>query len=812
MKTTYLRNLLLAVVCLFAGMQAQAQYRASAEQYPTADYKGAPLEFTLSEVAATLGTDAATLGAAIADYVTADSPTTHLFWSNDIEWTEETTAANNGFWMAADGTPVAYGEASVWYCSPDVDEEFTKLTFNVGQMPNVMKAGDKGETTITLKYNDKQATFALALNVIAKPEFNVPEPTLIEAQLNIVGSQDITIEQYPRGDYSSDVVKVKLGDALSLLGITDGALMGDNIEKVLYTTWYNSGDVEAGGGMKKDSLTNSPTGEGHGFWYRAVQNANGEEDGEVAAAGWGDVDKFYMNNFAYNAETDTLTCALGQYPGVCKENETWFANVYLIYGQKAYNIKYTLKLLEKEQGSGLSNYTKVGEESVVLNQEPLTDWASVQARPDVEAIAAALGCEVSALGLVALDDKDNFGASTANNGGWWLSEVGTVVAYANGAFYIEPATANDYSVLNVGHKPNTRQVGDELKASLYFTNGDKYYQYNVTLKITEPEMVEYNFESVETRTFSIQALPTAQYTEVEFATVSLADIEAVIGTASPALYGLAIDSVAAVKGTYSNAWSCDPKPGFWLNADGRVSVWGDANSTVAVGFKPATGVFYHNQKPNAKAVGDVFTTQLFLVNEENNKMITFNITISYVESLEQKEEVGTENIMLPVDMGDGEEVAIDLAKAATALGVTVDDLLSNNNYYLRGLKKDGTYGEGQNCENGLSFALDGGYDGYGDIYFFIEKQGDATKLVIACNSEVPEDFNVSGQFCFEVENKQYVYYVKFLSKKGYEDGIDFVSTDSRLAGKIFDLSGRQMIGGQLTKGLYIQNGRKFIVK
>ena len=813
MKTTYLRNLLLAVVCLFAGTQAQAQFSGSAEQYPTANWSGAPVTFSLSEVATALETDAATLGTALTTYIEAETPDPLLFSAivngNEVAWTTETTAANNGFWMTATGQPVAYGDESVFYASPIVDTDADALTFNLGQMPNVMQAGQSAQATLKLTLAAKSVTFALTLNVVAKPVFEVPEPTVLESQLNILGTKEVVVEQYPRGGYDSDAVKLYIADALEALGLTEKSLVASNLDTLLYATQYNTGDVEQGGGMKKDSLTNKATAGGIGWWLRPVQDANGEETGECSATGWGDTDRFFLESFAYNAENDSLTCNLGQYPGQCKDNEQYFTYIYMIYGQKAYRFKYTLKLLEKEQGSGLSAYTKVGEANVELEQEPLTDWAAVQARPDVDAIAAALGCEVSALGLVALDDKDNFAAATANNGGWWLTEVGTAVAYANGAFYIEPATANDYSVLNVGHKPNTRQVGDELKASLYFTNGDKYYQYNVTLKIVEPEYVEKNFQSVETRTFAIQALPTANYSEVEFATVSLEDIEALIGTASPALYGLNIDSVAAVKGAYSNAWSCDPKPGFWLNAEGRVSVWGDANSTVAVGFKPSTGVFYHNQKPNAKAVGDVFTTQLFLVNEENNKMITFNITISYVESLEEKEEVGTENFLLPVDM-DEQIIPIDLTKPAQALGVSVDDLLSPNNYYLRGMKKDGTYGEATSCSNGLSFDLDGGFDAYGLIYFTIEKQGDATELIIMSNDPVAEDFNVSAQFCFEVNNKQYVYYVKLLSKKGYEDGIETVSAEGRQSGKLFDLSGRQVVKPQ--RGLYIQQGRKFIVK
>ena len=373
MITTQLRNLLLAVVCIFAGVSAQAQFTGGVDQYPTSGYEGSPIEFTLSEVATALGTDAATLGAAINEYVTAEAPTTVLFAANGTDWNAEIEAANRGFWMALDGTPVGYGETSVWYCSPEVDEAFTTLTFNVGQMPNVMNVGDKGETTITLKFNDNQVTFALSLNVIAKPEFNVPEPTLIEKNLQIVGQQEVVVEQYPRGGYDADPVKVYVGEALTLLGITDKAAMAENINKVVYTTWYNDGDVEQGGGMKKDSLTNTPTGEGHGFWFRAVQNANGEEDGEVAASGYNAIDKFYMNNFTYIADNDSLTCVLGQYPGVCKDNEQWFANVYIIYGEKAYKIKYTLKLLEKAQGNGVADMEKVGEGSVVVEQEPTND-------------------------------------------------------------------------------------------------------------------------------------------------------------------------------------------------------------------------------------------------------------------------------------------------------------------------------------------------------------------------------------------------------------------------------------------------------
>lgn len=810
MMITRMKNLLIAVVCLLTSVSAQAQFTGSADQYPTKGYEGSPIEFNLSEVATTLGTDATTLGTAITEYITAEAPATILFAANGTDWTAALEAANHGFWMAADGTPVGYGETSVWYCSPEVDDAFTTLTFNVGQMPEVMKEGEKGQVTITLKFNDKEATFALTLNVIAKPEYNVPEATVIEKDLTIVGEKELTLEQFPRGSYDSDALSIEIADLVEKLGIDQPGVLGDDLGKVLYTTWYNNGDVEQGGGMKKDSLTNSPTGEGIGYWFRAVQDAEGQESGEVSATNWGDVDKFYINNFAFDTTTNTLSGVLGQYPGSCKANEEWYAYIYFIWGNKAYRVKITLKLLEQEQGSGMANYNKVGEETVVVEQGPTDDYSTSAVKPDVEAIAAALGCEVSSLGIAALDDKDNFGNSTANNGGYWFTSAGTVTSWgATAAFFVEPAENGNYATLNIGQYPNALAIGDQVSANIYFVNGTNYYQYTIALKIVEPQYNEQNFESVATRAFSIQAVPANDYPIDATWNISTADIEALIGTDSPTLYGLNVDSVYTATGEkYSKKWSCDPKPGFWLAKDGTVSTWG-GESPVGICFG-SDGTFQFFQYPNANGVGDVFTTTLFLVNEETGKMITFNITVNFVETVVEKQIVGSENLNLPLTT-EGKKIVIDAAKATEALGITVDDLLDKNNYYLRGLTASGVYGEGNNAENGLSFADDGGFDLYGNTYFSIEKDGENVVINIATNNEVADDFSVNGQFCIEVGEKQYVYYVKFLSEKLYEEtGIRTISSDSRINGQIFDLSGRKVMNP--APGIYIQNGKKIVVK
>ena len=271
-----------------------------------------------------------------------------------------------------------------------------------------------------------------------------------------------------------------------------------------------------------------------------------------------------------------------------------------------------------------------------------------------------------------------------------------------------------------------------------------------------------------TRAAIIQVIPSSSVYPIDGTfDIPVEDIEALIGTASPTLYGLNNDSIGAIKGQYSNAYSCDPKPGFWLDKDGFVSVWADANARMGICY--ANGSFQFFQYPGRSSIGDVFKSTLFLVNEETEKMITINFTVNFVEKLTPVEVVGSENITLPVTPEDT-SVKLDVTKACEALNITVDDLMSPDNYYLRGLTTDGVFGEAANADNGLSFNMEGGFDGYGDIYFVLEQDGDDVFITIGCVSDVDDDYSVDGQFCIEVNDQRYVYYVKFVSPAIYEAG------------------------------------------
>ena len=817
MITTHLRNLLTAVVCLFAGVTAQAQFSGTLD-LPVSDSKfdSMPVEFSLSGVASALGTDAATLAGALEAW---EAGTNDMFFLADPEdatvlYSDYTQGSKGGFWVLNTGVPAGWGtEGLTWYNTISWDAEADVFAINIGQYPEVSEVGDVYKPHFVMKYNDKEVGFDVTINFVenTEPVYEIPEPaTLKEAELNIVGSAEVTVEQYPRTGYDSDAVTIELADLAEKLGVEPG-LIAASMDKILYATAYNTGDVEDGGGLKKDSLTNEFTAGAPGFWLHAVQNDLGEETGECSAAPYGGEDKFFVEAFAFDAETATLSCNLGQYPGILKGNEKWYANLYLLYADKAYRVRYNLNVQQREQGSGTEGMTKVGETAFDVALEPANDYSFVEIYPDVEAIAAALGCEVSAMSMQALDDTENWASPTAGNQGFWFNEAGIVTAWgATAYFYIENPTSMDYSVLKVGQYPSRLAIGDEFSTSLYFINGENYYQAKVNIIVKAPTIIDGEFKEVASRTYNVQQMPSG-YEWTEGIEIPTDFIEQNIGS-NWVVYGMELldenGNERAGNAKYTKRYSITEAPGFWLNADGRNSGWG-ADAIFGISAGGATsGLFTLMQYPDRCSIGDVLKTKLFFVNEETTEMVTFNFNYYIVESIVEKEEVGNTAIMAVVTPNE-EAQDIDLAPVAEALGTTVDELISDDNTFLKGMTSDGQYSKGWKASLGVNFNYNGEYDEYGDMYVYFEKNADGVQLISGCSDEVAEDFSANGQFCFDVNDKVYVFYVNFVSPD-VAAGITNVATEKKNSNAIFDLSGRQV--KTPVRGLYIQNGKKFVVK
>ena len=824
MKITQLRNLLTAVICLFTGLSAQAQFTGTYEQRVagTGDYSTTPVSFNLDDVAAQLGTDATTLTSAYEAWTAGTDDMFFLTLPDGTLSANYTQGGKGGFWVNASGEPQSWSNdnsALRWYNTIGMDSGY--FLINIGQFPNQCSVDDVFTPKFVMKYNDKEATFDVTIKF--KAPIAVPEPlTVFESQLNIVGEQEVDIAQDPRSSYDADNVWTRVGDAIVKLGISDPMILEEGLGKIIWTTAF---DTETVG--KLDSLTNTTTTTASpGFWYTDIR-VNGDATGECSATSYSSGCCFFLEGFKYDASKDSLYVNCGQYPDKLKGGEEFFCNVYLIYGDKAYRIRYNFKANEVnvDPGEGLENYTKVGEMTDDVDQVFTGNWAAVKVYPDLDAICAALECETSDLQMVGInlnnalagsDSQGNLiGGPTANNGGNWFAEDGYVVSYSSDAsrMYVQPVVAGDFSVLDCGQYPSKAAVGDEYKADLYFIAGTKYYAYTVHMTVVEPTVIEGEFQSVAQRSFVIQQTPDNGYGWSEGKDIPLSFIEEVVGK-SWVVYGMELLDAEGNEregnAKYTKNYSITETPGFWLDKDGRNSGW---NSSAIFGISAGgreNGKFNLIQYPERCFVGDSYKTKLFFVNEETCKMVTINFTYNIVDEVVEYENVGTEDIVIPVSIDDC-DIDFDLATPAAALGLSVDDLVDDYGKYLYGMNEGGIFSGGMSCGDGLGFNKEGYLDMInGVVYFSIGKVGDKGVLTAYSPEEVPADFRLDVQFCFQAEGKQYVYNAKIVSKEAFDSGVRDIATSHKNAGKVFDVSGREVV--KPVGGLYIINGKKFVVK
>ena len=811
-----MKNFTLKIKQLFAAMMmlacipASAQFTATVEQYANDDYSQVGAEFTLTEVATALQTDTATLAAALNAWYNynaesgAEKPADMFFLkSGDALVADYNTNAPGGFWMTSDYQVAPYGEGTVFYEDIWFDSAEDLFGIYLGQFPNALAEGATLTPTFVLAYGDKQATFDITY--IVKPMPEMPAVELDITKLEIVGNAEVTVEQYPRINYNSSAVYVNIAGAAEKLGI-DNDLLSIVIKNCLYKA-----RVDETYQTKIDSLTLATD---NGGWGREVLDmATGDTLPEVCAAPWSDKDQYYMDTWAFDPATDTLSCNIGQYPYNLQAGDKYYTNVYIVYGSKAFVVKYNVNIVEDPNAvSGdLASMTKMGESIIRIEQNPTTDYSTSAINLNVDSIAGVLGCATGDMTLMAIDNKGELStSSTANNGGYWMTQGGIICAWGDNAyFFVEPAASNDYSQLNVGQMPGNTAVGEEGKTLLYLVAGNNYYVLDITLAIVEAQKSEVEFESVATRSYVVEALDETYVWSTQSANIPYAQIEELIGTAAPVLYALNIDSIAEQTGDkYTKDYTMGEKPGFWVTEDGRKNGWGSGSPWGITGLNSTDENFVIQciQMDGFGVAGDSYTGQFFLVNEETGKMITINLTYKIVETLTEVEIVGEDYINLPVSMDDA-LVDYDFAKVATALGLeTVNALFEG--YYAKGMKADGTYSDGVDAVgSGLSFNTSGAYEAYASIGVLVSE--DFTQFLTYSNDDIEAPFKAEATMCFEIDAKRYVIHITLLDSASYEAGIEGISANKK-DGKIYNLQGQEV--AVPAHGIYIQNGKKVVIK
>lgn len=816
MTNLNLKSLLVALVCCLFSLSASAQFKASGTMLRDG---GAVLEFNLTEVATQLGTDTATIvNALVEGAVNRDE--TKMFLLQDAEdptvLYDTYTAIGFGFWMTTESKPINWGvEGFAWYTQLEVDAEEDGLYLFVGNNGDAVKVDDVLKATFVLKYNDKEATFAIDMTIIAPPTFDLPEPELQISKLTVVAEKEFAITQIANNVYKADQVTVDLTGVAELLGTTDETLAGA-IGEIVY-------GVKAGwefADQKADSLTNAFTAGALGFWFNRLGDGESYVTDECVVGDWGGSGcAFFAEAFAYNAESKTLTASLGMFPGVTEV--TRYADIYLVVGNKAAKVRLTLTV-EPVPTLPLSQMTKVGEETVELERTPTAGYTPGYFSVDADAIAEKLGCEPADLEMVLLASDEESLQNWGETDGW-MTETGTATNWGNGNVICIKYPSGLNADGSYGNFEMCQEAALENGAvyttPIYLKYQNSYYVLTVVTTIKGKEFNPDDFDSVAERNLSIKANNLSVYEIPSKVSIPLNDLETLLGTTSPTLYG---QKKTEDGFSYSDEYSCDPKPGFWMSNDGYVSTWNSANTDWGVTY--ASGVFTFWQMPDKLVVGQVYAGTVYLRNDETGKMITVNLSVTctdeYIAPDVKLEQVGSESVavgMETVNDATSGELELDLTKMIEALELSADeddlyDFFSSGSKCLVGENASGEWAAPMSIEEGQYFDVQGKV--VADIndqnfYVYLEYNGGETAMLYVDGVDpVAEGEAVMLKIGFVNGNNVYAFYVTLMN----EEDLTGISTAkvTNADGQIYDLSGRKVVKAQ--KGVYIQNGKKFVVK
>ena len=236
-------------------------------------------DFQMSDIAAELGTDAATLYNAILSWKGA-SYASDLFClkMEDDTWSSNHgSAADGAFYIGQDGSfHDGFGDAA-GYCRLDYTEETLSIT--IGQTGSVEKGDIK--CVVSLNYGGQTVVFDATLSIIV-PEIDKTPVTTI-SDLEIVGRTKYTHTMQPDETWAAETNSIPVAGIASLLDI-DPAYMEENFSAMLYAKHYSSNN-ESWDAELAHKFTGTPN---PGFWFNkgVFDEESQQESAELTHGEW----------------------------------------------------------------------------------------------------------------------------------------------------------------------------------------------------------------------------------------------------------------------------------------------------------------------------------------------------------------------------------------------------------------------------------------------------------------------------------------------------------------------------------------------
>jgi len=741
-------------------------------------------------------------------------------------------------WRNADGDWEGWG-SNARICvkanfapEPDEDGNTSPHIYYIGGMPGQTDTPATFKATYRLENPSDATKFCSVIVKLTYEEL----PTYNLNELTIVKTYEVVAEQYPRTNTASETYAIKVGDLASLIGYD-----ADKFSSVWYKQLVYVGQLDENE-VKSEMLTNlnySSTA-----WMNALFDENtGEETEECVQGTSGELTKFHIHFSSSGYDGDSLKVQVGQ-NGKLKVGDTNFAKLYFVGPEKkAVEIDVRIKIIPKEiEDLPWDQKTCVGSQTISFIRDKELGYTPVNVvNIDIDSIVGLFkpGTVAADLQFTALDaDGNPTTASTTgegrNNqcsGGFWMDMESHPMEWTTSvkSYYVN----NFNTRLEIGHMPNVFEGGEKTSGSLFYALDNEYYELKMDIQIgveedtTKVILGPEDCDIVATKYYTYRIVPNNNGEYQNYGTnfagerdyhlmdkpidADINFIEAQLGTSTPTFYGEVIDTLG--NATYSKKWSCDPNPGFWMEPAPKqenkssVSNWKSGDT---YGICYANGVFQFFQYPGSQSVGAKFTDNFYLVNQEAGKQIKFVITVIYVEQIQAEAET-VESFTLnlpardPADRDNGMYTAYDLTPMYEAFGCTPEEFEENGTWMA--IDADGDLSS--NYDELEGFAFDKNAKLTDDDAALVAKVGYIAEES-AFFSWIIDDMNLSNTYTFTIyayyDNKRCEFTITVSDEAEAINFVEMNNSDS----KMFDLTGRMVKNA--TKGIYIKDGKKFLVK
>ena len=703
MKRFYTSIMALAIA--FFGLMANAQYKVEVNSAPHDNWVSGGQNFDPTELATALGTDTAALHQAIV--------AENIVYRLDGEEKSNTYTGNhNEWWMALDGTPQGYvDEGTSWFVGLSYDEaaldetlENDVISVYVGQMPKVFSKIYEPSTlkcTILLIVGDKKVSFDVTQNVEAGVPSSLTEPVKELSKLNIVKDYTLELNFVPGKQNEGKTFTATLEGIYEALGV-EQADLDANVKDHILAQIVNTEPV---GDTEVYSLSDNleiPNVAAADAWFGRYLNYDEANDVETPLTiscpkSWSAGCTFYTQNITLaNGEFSIVS---GQYPGTMTEGDTDYTYLYITVGDKAARVKVQAIVKQLEA----TETETVGQKTISVKSPVDDNYATKSFTLDMEEIATALGCKTSditefyAYNQAGILDDTHTQSDQANKG-YFLSEDGKIVSWgSDAACYIGHSVSE--SVISgtfvigqmAGHYTNIEEPST-ITVPIVFWYETKIYVVNVEYTV-EPVTVseDIKYELVAREPIYKEMTLSSDWMYPTNTTLDLDYIEGKIGTKDFKLY--TDKAQAGAEGepatlVWSDAYSCDPKPGFWYgdatytNEEGQVVVENAGWGSNSFGVSYSNGELIWFQYPGQRSVGDSYLANLYLVNTENGKYLQYLLNVSFVEQeTPESEDLGTIGdtiVVKPAELLEGVYTyTFDSQEIADTLGVEIENITEN---------------------------------------------------------------------------------------------------------------------------------------